>query len=200
MRVLLIALAATASLVATASLAATAPAAGQTVGVRSTPDINLTGFSGDATALPGAVSAIEKLSGGRVAEIRFDNIDGVPGYDVALVQGNHMRFQRYAAPSHRLVTFTEAKTPSWLLDWRSFRNMNIVRNAKVPLADAIRTASGSMRGAPAAAAGISRGASSATTRVHAYNVAVVQNGALQRVAVNSETGNVIANPQALPHW
>jgi hypothetical protein len=173
---------------------------GQTVGVRSTPDINLTGFNGDAGALPDAVSVIEKLSGGRVAEIRFDNVSGVPGYDVALAQGDHMRFQRYTAPTHRLIAITEAKTPSWMLDWRGQRNMALVQNARVPLSDAIRTAEGSMRGAPAAAAGISHGAASAATRVHAYNVAVVQNGALRRVAVNSDSGSVIANPRALPGW
>ena len=87
-----------------------------------------------------------------------------------------------------------------MLDWRSRRNMTLVQNARVPLATAIRTASHSMRGAPAAAAGISHGASHATTRVHAYNVALVQGGGLHRVAVNSDTGNVIANPTALPGW
>jgi hypothetical protein len=190
------------ALVAAASLAVAAPALAQsqTVGVRSTPDINLTGFSGDADSLPSAVSAIEKLSGGRVAEIRFDNVDGVPGFDVALAQGNHIRFQRYTRPSNRLITISESKTPKWMLDWRGQRNMTLVQNAKVPLADAIRTASGSMRGAPAAAAGISHGAANANTRVHAYNIALVQNGALHRVAVNSDTGNVIANPTALPRW
>lgn len=188
------------ALAATTSLAAAPSALSQSVGVRSIPDINLTGFSGDAQALPNAVSAIEKLSGGRVAEIRFDNINGVPGFDVALAQGNHMRFQRYTKSSGGLITFSEAKTPAWMLDWRGQRNMSLVQNARVPLADAIRTASGSMRGAPAAAAGISHAASSATTSVHAYNIAVVQNGALRRVAVNSDSGAVINNPSALPRW
>lgn len=187
-------------LAAAASLAAAAPAPGQTVGVKPTLRIDLTGFSGDAAALPNAVSAIEKMSGGRVAEIRFDNIDGVPGYDVALAQGGHMKFQRYAAPSNRLTTFTQAKTPAWMLDLRGQRNMALVQNAKIPLADAIRTASGSMRGAPAAAAGISHGAGTTTNTVHAYNIALVQNGALRRVGVNSDTGRVIANPTALPRW
>jgi hypothetical protein len=31
-------------------------------------------------------------------------------------------------------------------------------------------------------------------------MAIVQNGALHRVAVNSDTGNMIANPTALPRW
>ena len=61
------------ALAATTSLAAAAPAFGQSVGMRSTPDLNLAGFNGQPDALPRAVSTIEKLSGGRVAEIRFDN-------------------------------------------------------------------------------------------------------------------------------
>jgi uncharacterized membrane protein YkoI len=188
------------ALAVTASLAAAAPALGQSVGVRGTPDINITGFSGDPGALPNAVSVIEKRSGGRVAEIRFDNIAGVPGYDVALAQHDHMRFQRYTVATQRVIALTESKTPAWMLDWRSKKNMDIVLNAKVPLADAIRTASNSMRGAPAAAAGISHGAAIQRGNVHAYNVAVVQNGSLRRVAVNSDTGNVIANPEVLPGW
>ena len=183
-----------------ASLMAAAPALSQSVGVRSTPDIDLTGFKGVAQPLATAVSAIEKVSGGRVAEIRFDNVAGVPGYDVALAQGDHIRFQRYTKPSERMITLSETKTPAWMLDWRGQRNMALVQNAKVPLADAIRTAERSSRGAPAAAAGISHGAASATTAVHAYNIAVVQNGALHRVAVNSDSGAVIANPTALPRW
>jgi hypothetical protein len=111
-----------------------------------------------------------------------------------------MRFQRYTRPSNRLITLSEAKTPAWMLDWRSQRNMTLVQNARVPLGDAIRTAVDSMHGAPAAAAGISHGAASASTAVHAYNIAVVRNGALRRVAVNSDTGAVITNPTALPRW
>jgi hypothetical protein len=111
-----------------------------------------------------------------------------------------MRFQRYTRPGEKLITLSQSKTPKWMLDWRGRRNMTLVKAARVPLADAIRTATSQTRGAPAAAAGISRGAASATTRVHAYNIAVVQNGALRRVAVNSDTGAVIANPNTLPGW
>lgn len=194
MRVLLLALA------GAASLATAAPALAQSVGMRSTPDINLTGFNADAHVLPNAVTNIEKLSGGRVAEIRFHNVKGVPGYDVALAQGDHIRFQRYTKPNAKMITLTESTTPAWMLDWRGQKNMTLVQNAKVPLADAIRTAEGTMRNAPAVAAGIAHGASSPTTAVHAYNVSLLVNGAQHRVAVNSDSGAVISNPQALPRW
>jgi uncharacterized membrane protein YkoI len=196
MRALLFALA------ATTSLAVAVPALGQSqsVGMKSTPDINLSGFSGDAHALPTAVSNIEKLSGGRVAEIRYHNVDGVPGYDVALAQGDHMRFQRFAKAGNKPIELTESKTPAWMLDWRGAKNMTLVHNAKVPLADAIRTAEASMNGAPAVAAGILHGAADPSTSVHAYNVSILKNGAQHRVAVNSDSGAMIANPSTLPGW
>ena len=194
MRALLLALA------ATFSLAAAAPAVSQSVGMRATPNLNLAGFSGDAHALPSAVATIEQLSGGRVAEIRYDNVAGVPGYDVVLVQGDHVRFQRYTKPSDKPVELTEAKTPKWMLGWQSQKNASLVQDAKVPLADAIRTAEARMKGAPAVAAGISHSAAAPTTDIHAYNVAILKDGKQQRVAVNSESGHVISNPSALPGW
>jgi len=194
MRALLLALA------ATACLAAAAPAFGQSVGMKSTPNINLAGFSGDVHSLPTAVSNIEKLSGGRVAEIRYHNVGGVPGYDVALAQGDHMRFQRFTKAGNKPVELAESKTPAWMLDWRGQKNMSLVHGAKVPLADAIRTAEASMKGAPAVAAGILHGAADPSTAVHAYNVSVLKNGSQHRVAVNSDSGALIANPQTLPGW
>jgi uncharacterized membrane protein YkoI len=194
MRALLLALA------ATGSLLAAAPALSQTVGMSATPHLNLTGFNGNADTLPKVVSAIEHVSGGRVAEIRFDNIGGAPGYDVVLVQGDHVRFQRYNQLGTHPVAFSEAKLPKWMLDWRAQRNAQLVSDATVPLPDAIRTAEASMNNSPAVAAGISHGAASASTRVHAYNVAVLRNGTQQRVGVNSRTGRIISNPQTLPRW
>lgn len=188
-------------LAATGALAATAPAAlSQSVGMKANPSISLAGFSGDPHALPTAVSNIEKLSGGRVAEIHYNNVDGVPGYDVALAQGDHVRFQRYSKEGNKPIELNEAKTPAWALDWKGQKNMSLVQNAKVPLATAIRTAEASMKGAPAVAAGISHGAAHANTDVHAYNVAILKGGAQHRVAINSDSGAVISNPGALPAW
>ncbi|CAN7466025.1 PepSY domain-containing protein [Phenylobacterium sp. LjRoot219] len=187
-------------LVATGSLAAAVPALGQSVGMKPIPNINLAGFGGDPTALPSAVATIEQLSGGRVAEIRYNNVDGIPGYDVALAQGNEIRFQRYHKPANKPLTLTETKTPTSMLNWQGQKNASLVTNAKIPLADAIRTAESAMRGAPAVAAGIAQGAADPSTDVHAYNVAILKDGQQHRVAVNSDSGAVIANPEALPSW
>jgi uncharacterized membrane protein YkoI len=190
----------TLALAATASLAVTAPALSQNVGMGATPQLNLTGFSGDPGALVHAVTTIEGSSGGRVAEIRFDNVDGAPGYDVVLAKGDHVRFQRLNVQGGKPVEYSESKTPKWMLSWRGRRNVQLVNEATVPLADAIRTAQASENNAPAVAAGISHGAASPATRVHAYNVAVLRNGRQRRVAVNSQSGAVISNPTALPSW
>jgi hypothetical protein len=194
MRAMLIALA------ATGSLGASATAVGQSVGMKSNLNINLAGFSGDSHALPSAVSTIEKFSGGRVAEIRYNNVGGVPGYDVALAQGDHVRFQRYSKPEGKPLKLAETKTPTWMLDWRGQGNINLVRGARVRLADAIRTAEASMNGAPAVAAGILHGASDRNTAIHAYNIAVIKYGVQHRLAVNSDSGALITNPEALPRW
>jgi uncharacterized membrane protein YkoI len=190
----------TLALAATASLAITAPVLSKDVGMGATPNLNLTGFSGDPRELSHAVTAIEGLTGGRVAEIRFDNVDGRPGYDVVVAKGDHIRLQRINVKGGEPVEFTESKTPDWMLSWRGQRNVQLVREATVRLADAIRTAQASENNAPAVAAGISHGAASSTTRVHAYNVAVLRNGRQRRVAVNSQSGAVISNPTALPSW
>jgi hypothetical protein len=73
----------------------------------------------------------------------------------------------------------------------------VVATAKVSLADAIRTAEASEDGAPAVVAGVARSASNPTSDVHAYMVGILKNGDLQRVAVDSKTGLVIANPSML---
>jgi len=184
------------ALSAATTLAATAPALAQNVGLKDHPELNLAGFSGDPTALPKAVHNIETLTSGRVVEIRYDNVQGVPGYDVVVAHGPNVKFQRFTRPGSGPVELSEATTPAWMLNYRTQKNVSLASNAKIRLADAIHTASASMGGAPAVAAGIAHGAAK-QSHVHAYNVLLVRNGKQQRVAVNSDSGNVIANPQAL---
>jgi hypothetical protein len=76
------------ALVAACSLATAAPVAAQSVAMPAHPDVNLTGFKGDASTLPNAVGRIESVSGGRVVEIRHNNVAGTPGYDVVLAKGS----------------------------------------------------------------------------------------------------------------
>jgi hypothetical protein len=184
------------------ALTVASPILAQSVGMPPNPDINTTGFSGDKNALPDAVTAIESaINGGRVVEIRYNNVSGVPGYDVVLARGGKVNFVRFSKPGGGIVTLSGANQPTWMLKWPSRTNVTLAQKAKVPLSDAIRTAEASMQGAPpAVAAGIARSASNPDSDVHAYNVALLRGTELRRVAVDSNTGLVIQDPQALGSW
>ena len=190
------------SLIAVTALAATAaaPAIAQSVDQPAYTKLNLAGFSGDPGALPSAIDAIEAASGGKVVEIRFNNVGGVPGYDVVLARGSQITFERFAKPGQGLITLSGETKPAWMLNWTAREDVTLVRTAKVKLADAVRTAEAARGNAPAAAAGIAKSAAGANTDVKAYNVAIIQDGRQHRVAVDSATGEVIANPRMLAAW
>ena len=188
-------------LIAAATLAgAAAPALAQSVDQGAHVNLNLAGFSGDPGALPSAITAIEGASGGKVVEIRFNNVGGVPGYDVVVAKGSQISFQRFAKPSDGLITLTDKTEPAWMLKWRAREDVSLVSAAKVSLADAVRTAEAQRGGAPAIAAGMAKSATGANTDVKAYNVAILKDGVQHRVAIDSATGEVIANPRMLAAW
>ena len=183
-----------------AALGLAAHALAQSVAMPPHPDINTTGFSGDAATLSSAVKAIEAVSAGKVVEIRYNNVAGTPGYDVVLERGSEVGFVRFTKPGEGPVAMTTKREPQWMLDWQGRRDVDLVSKAKVSLADAIATAEAAVPGAPAVAAGIAKSASNASSSVHAYNVAVLQDGGLRRVAVDCDSGQVIQDPQALTGW
>jgi hypothetical protein len=191
MRALLLALA------MTSSLAAAAPTLAQTLTVNPNFVIDVTGFSGDANTLSTAVSTIEAQNVGRVAAIAYNNVAGTPGYGAVLVQGSDVTFKRLDTPTGQPVAISSASTPTWMLNWRNQKRAAVVATAQVSLADAIRTAEASQNGAPAVVAGIARSAANPNSDVHAYMVGLLQNGRLQPIAVDSKSGQVIANPSAL---
>jgi hypothetical protein len=178
------------------SLAVAAPTFAQTLKVNSKLSIDVHGFSGDPKILPDAVNKIESL-GGRVAGIAYNNVAGTPGYGIIVLKGSEVRFWRLDKPTGDAVELTGASVPSWLLTWGEQRRATAVKDAKVSLADAIRTAEASERGAPAVVAGIARSAANPTSDVHAYMVGILKDGRLTRVAVDSQTGSRISNPDAL---
>jgi hypothetical protein len=188
------------SLIAAAGLAVSAPAVAQSVAMPANPDINVAGFSGDPGALPAAINAIEAASGGKVVEIRYNNVAGAPGYDVVVAKGSQISFMRFSKPGQGLVAHTDETKPAWMLNWPARKDVSLVRTASVKLPDAIRAAEAANGNAPAVAAGMAESAISAATSVKAYNVAIVKNGGLRRVAVNSADGSVIADPSALANW
>jgi uncharacterized membrane protein YkoI len=188
------------SLAVACSLAAVAPAAAQSVAMPPHPDINLTGFKGDASTLPNAIGRIESVSGGRVVEIRYNNVAGTPGYDVVLAKGSQVTFVRITKPGGDMIQLSGTNKPEWMLDWAARQDISLITTAKVPLADAVRTAEAQMGGSPAVAAGMAKSAAGADTDVKAYNVAILKNGEERRVAVDSADGSVIANPSMLAAW
>ena len=179
------------------SLAATAPSVAQTLKVNQNLSIDVTGFSGDPNILPDLVTHIEALNGGRVAAITFDNVAGAPGYTAIVLNGSDVRFWRLDNPTSDVVELIGASIPSWMLNWKAQRRANAVKVAKVSLADAIRTAEASKKGAPAVVAGIARSAANPTSDVQAYMIGILKDGRLERVAVNSQSGRPIENPEAL---
>ncbi len=191
MRALLLALA------TVSSLTAAAPSLAQTLKVNENLSIDVTGFSGNPKTLPDMVTQIESLNGGRVAAITFNNVAGTPGYAAIVLKGSDVRFWRLDNPTSEAVELTGASVPSWMLNWRSQRRAAAVKVAKVSLADAIRTAEASHQGAPAVVAGIARSAAKPTSDVQAYMVGILKDGRLKRVAVNSQSGAPIENPEAL---
>ena len=193
MRALLIALA------TVSSFAVAAPSLAQPLKVNKNLSIDVTGFSGDPKILPDMVTRIESLNGGRVAAITFDNAAGTPGYSAIVLKGSDVRFWRLDNPTSQAAELTGASVPSWMLTWRNQRRATAVKVAKVSLADAIRAAEASQQGAPAVVAGIARSASNPTSDVQAYMIGILKNGRLERVAVNSQSGSRIENPEALDY-
>ncbi len=191
MRALLLALA------TVSSLAAAAPTLAQTLKVNSKISIDVAGFSGDPMVLADAVTKIESMNGGRVAAIAYNNVAGAPGYGVIVLKGSEVRYWRLDKPAGQPVELTGASIPSWMLTMRDQRRATAVKDARVSLADAIRTAEGTQRGAPAVVAGIARSAANPTSDIQAYMVGLLQEGRLTRVAVDSQTGSPISNPEAL---
>jgi hypothetical protein len=185
------------ALTAAVGVAVSAPACAQSVSMKAYPDVNLAGFSGEPSALPNAVAAAEAASGGRVVAIRYDNVAGVSGYDVVLARGTNVTFERFSNPSTGLVAFTSNSKPAWMLKWPARKDVSIVTHAKVPLSQAIRTAEAAHAGAPAVAAGLAVNAVDANVDVHAYNVVLLVGGHERRVAIDSETGLRIADPNIL---
>jgi hypothetical protein len=192
MRILLLTLA------TVTSLAAAAPALAQTLTVNPNLDINVTGFSGDPAVLPDAVSKIESLGDGRrVAAITYNNVAGTPGYGVIVVKGSDVRFWRLDTPTSKAVELTGASVPAWMLTWRNQKRAAAVKASNVSLAAAIRTAEASQDGSPAVVAGIARSASNPDSDVKAYRVGILKGGQLISVAVDTQTGQQITDPQAL---
>jgi hypothetical protein len=158
---------------------------------------NVANFHGTAASLPDAIMKVERATGGKVVEIRFDDSDGTPGYHVVVDRGNAVEFMHLDAMSGRLLTMQDNVRPAWMLSWHDKAELRAAETARVPLVEAIATAEQADGNDPAIAAGIARSAGNPQSDVHAYNVLIDRNGGIVRRAVDSATNNIIADPGAL---
>jgi uncharacterized membrane protein YkoI len=161
------------------------------------PSADAAAFHGNQKTLTTAIQTIQQSTGGKVVEIRFAVHNGTPGFHTAVEKGGQVQF---AFLDQSSGTVAAGKTqPDWMLKWQQRTDAKLAESAPISLSQAIATAEMS-KSAPAIAAGMARSASSAGSNVHAYNVLLDQGGSIKRVAVDSSTGEIIADPGALETW
>ncbi len=158
---------------------------------------DISAFKGDNNTLVNGIAVIEQSTGGKVIDIRFSSTNGMPGYNIVLVKGAQVQFFHFEERSKHVVELDASSKPIYMLNWRGKADVHFAQTAQVSLSTAIQTAEQSQPGAPAMAAGIARSASNPESEVHAYNVLLNRGGSVKRVAVDSATGQVIADPSAL---
>ena len=158
---------------------------------------DISAFKGDNNTLVNAIAVTEQSTGGKVIDIRFSSTNGMPGYNVVLVKGAQVQFFHIEERSKHVVELDASSKPVYMLNWRGKTDVHFAQTAQVSLSTAIQTAEQSQPGAPAMAAGIARSASNPESEVHAYNVLLNRGGSVKRVAIDSATGQVIADPSAL---
>lgn len=154
-------------------------------------------FHGDNNTLVNAIAAVEQSSSGKVIDIRFSSTNGTPGYNVVLVKGAQVQFFHFEERSKHVVELDASSRPTYMLNWRGKADVHFARTAPVSLSTAIQTAEQAHPGAPAMAAGIARSASNPESEVHAYNVLLNRGGNVKRVAIDTATGEEIADPSTL---
>lgn len=175
--------------------------AAQPVAQPSGPIGDVSAFRGSASTLPHIISRVEQTNPGRVIEIRFDDSGGTPRFDVALFDHGQVTFLQLADENGSLTPIADSSQPTWMMHWRKADAARIAAHAPVSLAAAIQTAEGANDALPAVAAGVAIASTSPSTDVHAYNVLLLRrDGTTMRVAVDSDTGQIIANPSALEAW
>jgi uncharacterized membrane protein YkoI len=161
------------------------------------PAADIAAFHGNQKTLPSAIQKVQQTTGGKVIEIRFAVSNGAPGFHAVIAKGGQVQFAFLDHSSKKVVAVNTG--PDWALKWQQRTDLQLAESARIPLSQAITTAETS-KSAPAVAAGIARSASNPTSSVHAYNVLVKDGESVKRVAVDSLTGEIINDPQALESW
>jgi uncharacterized membrane protein YkoI len=159
------------------------------------PAADIGAFHGNQKTLTSAIQKIQQSTGGKVVEIRFAGDETPRGFLAAVAKDGKVQFVLLDQSSGKVIP-TQSR-PDWTLKWQQKTDVQLAEHASVPLPQAVTTAEKSTN-APAIAAGIARSASMSS--VHAYNILLADAGSVKRVAVDSSTGQVIADPAQLEAW
>jgi uncharacterized membrane protein YkoI len=151
------------------------------------------GVSDDS--LSHAVQALERHTGGRVLEVRLSDAPGDPSFDAVIVKGNDLLYMHIAAPTDAITSIKIEQLPEWMVGRELTAYMKSIRQAHVPLAQAITTAE-RLAKSPAIGAGLAAPLSGSNA-VLAYNVEVMKAGKRERIAIDAISGAKIANPDEL---
>jgi uncharacterized membrane protein YkoI len=154
------------------------------------------GLNLQSVSLPRAIGIIETKTGGKVMDIQVGSNAGRPYYNAIVVMAGKVGTVQIsgrtgAASGMRDEDFTVSN-----LNWHERADVSSFMKATVPLATAVKSVEQDAGGATAINAGLAK-ALSASNSVIAYNVEVVSNGQARRVAVDANSGQVIADPGAL---
>ena len=156
------------------------------------------GASGSGSvSLANAVATLEKSSGGRVLEIRYNGPGTEGTYSAVIAAKGKLTHERLDVRTNKVEDITSSK-PDWMLSWEKRADISSIEKATVPLPQAIMKAEKNLDG-PAVAAGLAK-ALSPTNSVLAYNIAVLRDGRPQRVAVDANTDEVIADSSMFDSW
>jgi hypothetical protein len=175
-----------------------ATASAQPVAQSARMKADMSSFKGTNDTLINTITNVQQVTGGRVLEIRFTNKGGMPGFHTVVAKGKTIVYFHVAADGSNAVEISGSEKPDWMLKSPAKAQLQAAQLATVPLTDAIRTAEG--KGGPAVAAGIATSASNTSAGVKAYNVLLLQDGQVNRVAVDDASGMIISDPSALSSW
>ena len=142
-----------------------------------------------------AVQVLERKTGGKVLEVRLSDRTGDPSFDAVIAKDDDLLYMHIAALSDTVTSIEMAQLPEWMVGRELTAYMKSIRQAKVPLAEAITLAE-RMANKPAIGAGLAAPLSG-TNAVLAYNVEVMKGGERHRIAIDAVTGAPIANPDEL---
>ncbi len=150
-------------------------------------------------SLTDAVSAIEKTTGGRILEIRFRPAhragSALPGFDAVVAKPAGLIDIRVDSPVRAVTELSADSIPDWMLNWNLRADQKSVTKETVPLVELIKRAE-STGGGPAVYASLAQPLSG-DNAVLAFDIAVLRDGSLQRMVIDAQSGEVIADPNGL---